>query len=42
MIESLEKGMKYVQSQQEKHQDDPIDVVLVFLLLTLNKFYIFL
>ena len=34
-IETLEKVVKYVQSQQYKHQND-IDVVLVFLLLTWN------
>ena len=36
----LEKGVKYVQSEQ-KHQNNVIDVRLVFLLLTLNIFQIF-
>ena len=30
-METLEKGVKYVQSEQQKHQNDVIDVVLVFL-----------
>ena len=34
--------MKYVQSKQEKHQNDVIDVVLVFfLLLSMNMLYTF-
>ena len=33
--------MKYVQSQQEKHQNDVNDVFLVFLLLTSNIFHTF-
>ena len=37
----LEKGMKYVQSLQERHQNDVSDVGLVSLLLTLNIFYTF-
>ena len=37
-IETLEKGVKYVQSQK-KHQNDAIDVVLVFLILPLNIFH---
>ena len=41
-IETLERGVKYVQSQQLKHQNAVIDVVLVFLLLTLNIFHTFL
>ena len=40
-IETLEKGVKYVQSLQYKHQNDIIDVILVFLWLTLNILYIF-
>ena len=40
-IETLEKGVKYVQSLQQKYQN-VIDAVLVFLLLTLNLFHIFL
>ena len=35
-IETLEQGVKYVQSYQKKHQSDIIGVVLVSLLLTLN------
>ena len=35
-IETLEKGVTYVQSQQQKHQKDAIDVFMVFLLLTVN------
>ena len=35
--ETLEKGVKYVQSLQLKHQNDVIEVVLVFLLLTLKQ-----
>ena len=34
--ETLEKDVTYVQSLRLKHQIDIIDVVLVFLLLTLN------
>ena len=37
-IATLEKGVKCVQSWQEKHQNDVIDVALVFLLLTLTHF----
>ena len=37
---SLEKGVKYVQSLQ-KTPEDVIEVVLVFLLLTLNIFQTF-
>ena len=40
-IETLKKGVKYVQSWQENYQNDAIDVVLVFLLLTLNIFQTF-
>ena len=44
LIETLEQGVKYVQSQQYedilwRHQDDAIGVVLVSLLLTLNIFH---
>ena len=35
-IETLKKGMKYVQSKQLRHQND--DVVVVSLLLTLDNF----
>ena len=38
-IETLEQGMKYVQSWQSRHKDDVIGVVLVSLLLTLNIFH---
>ena len=40
-IETLEKGAKYGQSSEWKHQNDVIDVVQVFLL-TLNMFHHFL
>ena len=33
-----EQGVKYVQSQQKRQQNDVNDVVLVSLLLTLNMF----
>ena len=36
-IETLEKGVKYVQSKQLKHQNEVIDFVNI-LLLTLNIF----
>ena len=36
-IDTLEKGVKYVHIHQLKHQNDAIDVVLVFLLLTMNR-----
>ena len=39
IIETLEKGMKYVQSLTK---DSIIDFFLMFLLLTLNIFHIFL
>ena len=39
-IQTLEKDIKFAQSQQKKHQND-VDVVLVFLLLTLNMFHNF-
>ena len=38
-LKALEKGVRYVQSYQQKHQDGVIDVVLVFLLLTLTIFH---
>ena len=38
-IETLEQGVKYVQSQQWRHQNDATGVVLVSLLLTLNIFH---
>ena len=40
-IETIEEGVKYVQGQQYKHQNDVSDVVLVFLSLTLNVFHTF-
>ena len=40
-IETLETDVRYVQSWQYKHQNDVIDIVLVFLLLTLNIFHNF-
>ena len=39
--ETLGKRAKYIQSLQQKHQNDACDVVLVFLLLTLNIFHAF-
>ena len=41
-IEIVEKGVRYVQSYQQKHQNDVIDVFLLLLFLTLNIFHIFL
>ena len=38
-IETPEQCVKSVQSYQLKHQSDVIDVVLVSLLLTLNRFH---
>ena len=38
-IETLEQGVKYVQSQKKRHQSDAIDIVLVSLLLTLDMFH---
>ena len=41
-VETLEKGVKYIQNQQWKHQNDDVnEVVLVFLLLTVNIVYVF-
>ena len=40
-METLEKGVKHIQSQQKRHQKDVTDVVLVFLLLTPNIFHTF-
>ena len=40
-IETIEEGVKYVQSQQIKYRNDVIYVVLVFLLLTFNIFHTF-
>ena len=40
-IETLRKGVKYVQIEQQKCQNDVIGVVLVFLLLTWNIFHTF-
>ena len=39
-IETLEKGVKHVQSEEEKHQSIANDVILVFLL-TLHIFHSF-
>ena len=39
--EILERYVKYVQSRQQKHRNNVNDVVLVFLLLTLNIFHTF-
>ena len=36
---TLEQCMKLVQSLEQRHQKDVIDVVLVLLLLTLNSFH---
>ena len=41
-IETLEKGVKYFQSYQDKYQNDVIDVILMFPLITLNIFHTFL
>ena len=46
--ETLKKGVKYVKSEQQKHQNNVfdvfdvvlVDVVLVFLLLTMNVYFI--
>ena len=40
-IETLENGVKYVQSQQERNQDDVNVKIMVSLLLTLNIFHTF-
>ena len=40
-IETLRKGVKYIQIEQQKCQNDVIGVVLVFLLLTWNIFHTF-
>ena len=37
-IKTLEKGVEYVQSQQQKHQNNTNGIVLVFSLLTLKAF----
>ena len=37
-IKTLEKGVEYVQSQQQKHQNNTNGIVLVFSLLTLKVF----
>ena len=39
--EALKKDVKYVQSKQQKHQNDVNDVDLMFSLLTLNIFHTF-
>ena len=38
-IETLEKEVRYIQSQQQRDQIDVVEVVLVSLLLTLNIFH---
>ena len=38
-IQTFQKGVKYAQNLQQRHQIDIIDTVLVLLLLTLNIFY---
>ena len=40
-IQTPEDSVKHVQSYQQKYYNDVIDVILVFLLLTLNIFHIF-
>ena len=40
-IKTLQQGVKYVQSSQQKHQNEAIGGVLVSLLLTLNIFSTF-
>ena len=41
MIETLENSAKYVQSFQQKHQNEVTDFVLVPLLLSLNILHTF-
>ena len=38
---TIEKGVKYVQSQQKRHQNNVSNIFLMSLLLTLNIFYTF-
>ena len=40
IIETLEEGVKYVQSEQLRHQSGANDVVLVSLFLTMNMCFI--
>ena len=40
-IETLKKVVNYVQSNWQKHQNDVIDVVFVFLLVNLKIFHTF-
>ena len=40
-IETIKKVYNMFKANNKKHQDGAIDVVLVFLLLTLNIFYTF-
>ena len=40
-IETVEKGLQYVQRKQQKHQSDINNGVLLFLLFTLNIFHTF-
>ena len=42
ILETLQKGGKYNQSKHKKHQNKVNNVVLVFLLLTLNISHTFL
>ena len=39
IIKSLEQGVNYVQSKQQKHRDDVTVIVLMSLYLTLNMFH---
>ena len=38
-MKTIKKCVKYVSNEQQKHQNDVNDIVLVFLLLTLNVFH---
>ena len=40
-IETLEKAVEYIQSQQQQHWNDVNEVALMFLLLPVNIFYTF-
>ena len=40
-VNNKSRGVKYVQSKQWKHQNNVSDLVLVFLVLTLNIFHTF-
>ena len=41
ITERVEKVVKYIQSLQQRYQNDFIDVIVVCLLLTLNKLHAF-